>query len=272
MSLKEANSWRLGRGEDLSPLSPLYDPATLLLKSGELRGYYEHYLLRVLRLRAGDKLKVFPAPGRSHLRAYVEVELRDHLLVPIAYYEEKIPAPPLSETRVLIPLIKGEGMERVLGAVVQLGVGYIVIFQAERSVRKLKDRINTRFEKLILRESMASRRWFLPLIAIFPSLSIALSSVSDLKDTFIIYLDPQGERLHRLADRFEEEILESGAFTVLFGPEGGLTPEEEALLRERKVIKVSLGNLILRSELAPIVFLSQLSYILELKGIRGRGR
>ena len=52
---------------------------------------------------------------------------------------------------------------------------------------------------------------------------------------------------------------------VVFGSEGGLTPEEVAQLSQAGFQTVALGPRILRAETAPIYFLSALSYALELE-------
>ena len=51
---------------------------------------------------------------------------------------------------------------------------------------------------------------------------------------------------------------------MIFGPEGGLTVSEVAQLQEVGVQPVGLGPRILRTETAPLYFLSSLSYTMEL--------
>jgi 16S rRNA (uracil1498-N3)-methyltransferase len=51
---------------------------------------------------------------------------------------------------------------------------------------------------------------------------------------------------------------------IVFGPEGGLTNEEVAKLKENRFSICGLGPRILRTETAPLYLLSAVSYHFEL--------
>ena len=50
----------------------------------------------------------------------------------------------------------------------------------------------------------------------------------------------------------------------IFGPEGGISPEEIAAFEEKGGLKIGLGPRIMRAETAPLYALSSVSYALEL--------
>ena len=54
------------------------------------------------------------------------------------------------------------------------------------------------------------------------------------------------------------ELAPGQAVTVLSGPEGGLSPEEEAAARAAGFVPVSLGQRVLRAETAPLAALAAL--------------
>ncbi|MEK7694671.1 MAG: RsmE family RNA methyltransferase, partial [Pseudomonadota bacterium] len=60
----------------------------------------------------------------------------------------------------------------------------------------------------------------------------------------------------------EREAWRAGGVTLLIGPEGGLSPEEEDRARRAGFIGVSLGPRILRTETAGLTCLATLNAIL----------
>ena len=48
---------------------------------------------------------------------------------------------------------------------------------------------------------------------------------------------------------------------LLFGPEGGITEEEEKKLVEKGFVKTSLGNMVLRTETVIIYLMSIINYL-----------
>ena len=49
--------------------------------------------------------------------------------------------------------------------------------------------------------------------------------------------------------------------SLVFGPEGGLSKEEENFLVEKNFIKTSLGNTVLRTEIVPVMISSIIKYL-----------
>jgi 16S rRNA (uracil1498-N3)-methyltransferase len=57
----------------------------------------------------------------------------------------------------------------------------------------------------------------------------------------------------------DEGEAKRGEIILLSGPEGGLSPKEEAQAIEAGFVPVSLGHRVLRAETAPVAVLSALS-------------
>jgi 16S rRNA (uracil1498-N3)-methyltransferase len=53
---------------------------------------------------------------------------------------------------------------------------------------------------------------------------------------------------------------------VIFGPEGGLSPEEIDVFTQLGAVKIGLGPRIMRAETAPMYVLSAISFYTELMG------
>jgi len=181
-----------------------------------------------------EELRVFPASSPPEVERYLEVRLTKGRLLPLAYFQEKKPYLPLAGIGVAVPLIKGEGFERVLQASTQLGVGKLAIFQGERSVRSFKRNLELKVSKVVLKESIAARRWYLPVIGFFPSLGSLLSAVGEVD---VIVLDKSGIPLWK----FDGDLGALKRGLVVFGPEGGFSPQEKAILSRRGSLYISLG-------------------------------
>ena len=63
------------------------------------------------------------------------------------------------------------------------------------------------------------------------------------------------------------QLLKKDAKEVyaVFGPEGGLSPKETDLLKQKGFLMAGLGPRIMRTETAPLYFLAALSFALELE-------
>ena len=60
-----------------------------------------------------------------------------------------------------------------------------------------------------------------------------------------------------------EKIKPGESVVMVFGPEGGISEKEVELLKNEGFLSCALGPRILRTETAPLYFLSALSYVLE---------
>lgn len=63
-----------------------------------------------------------------------------------------------------------------------------------------------------------------------------------------------------------KEMKAGQSILIIFGPEGGLTEEEIALLNDAGFLSCSLGPRILRTETAPLYALAAVSFQTELMG------
>ena len=99
------------------------------------------------------------------------------------------------------------------------------------------------------------------------SLAQLLAKSADYDACLVAYEEDAKQGEHsRLRQACQTLKGQAGAkVLVVFGSEGGLTPEEVSQLCEAGFQTVALGPRILRAETAPIYFLSALSYALELE-------
>jgi 16S rRNA (uracil1498-N3)-methyltransferase len=186
------------------------------------------HLSKSLRMRSGDVLTA--SDGQGSWR-HVRFGATDRL---DATGEIITVAEPARETCVAFSLVKGQKPELVIQKLTELGLGRIVVLDADRSVVKWDDekidRAQHRWERIVREAAMQSHRVRLPKVeALIPALEwIGQAEVS--------------------IAHFGGGAVGSSDTSIAIGPEGGWSPEETAAAART----VSLGSTVLRAETAAI--------------------
>ena len=134
-------------------------------------------------------------------------------------------------------LAKSDRDELALQAAVELGATRIVPWQAQRSIvrwdqKAEKNRL--RWQTIAIESMKQSQRSFLPVVS-----DIVTSKQIVLEGTGVL-LDPRAQLT--LAD-----LPKSPTYTVVVGPEGGISDSELESLQEKGFISVRLGKGVLRA-------------------------
>jgi 16S rRNA (uracil1498-N3)-methyltransferase len=212
-----------------------------------------HHLRDVLRLRIGDPIEIAdPASGSvapaviTALTPLVTVEL----CAPAATQQRHGP-----EIHLLLALCKGQKNELVTDWATELGCASITLFQAERSIVRLKGAPDSRskaerFEKIAWGAAEQSRQNKPPAIAVHLSLEAAIDTIPATNGHLRLWgsLSPGAFRFSSIVS----DIQSATSVHLLIGPEGDLSPREEECLRINGFRPVSLGERVLRSELAAV--------------------
>ena len=223
----------------------------------QITGDDHHYLFRVRRLTVGSVLTLFDGAGRSAPATVTSIDSDQATLEvgqPIHAESDSL------MVTVLLPLIKGERMDRCITQLCELGVSSICLYRAERAVVDLsQERAMSRRERYVrLAEAAArqSRRVSLPTVTLPLPLSEAITTASDHQLKLMLAEDcPQ---------RPMKNALPSSAtrVAILSGPEGSLTDNERRQATDAGFIPVGLGPQILRAETAPVAALAIVSHLL----------
>ena len=94
-----------------------------------------------------------------------------------------------------------------------------------------------------------------------------INGVLDLRQfdkIFIAYEESAKEGETAVLARELSQVKAGEKILFIFGPEGGISPEEIAAFDEKGGLKIGLGPRIMRAETAPLYALSSVSYALEL--------
>lgn len=200
------------------------------------------HALRVLRLRPGEQITV--SDGRGSVVEATVGEGDDRLVAHVmARRLEPEPRPVL---HVYQALPKKGKLDLVVQKLTELGVASIHLFASRRSIPKwdaAKGQAHAaRLGEVARQAAMQSRRAWLPVVlAPVPLSSLELAEP-------VVVLDESATV--RLTEALPETAPQAVGLVV--GPEGGLTKEEVTALRARRVIPVSMGPLILRTETAAL--------------------
>jgi 16S rRNA (uracil1498-N3)-methyltransferase len=217
-----------------------------------------HYLLNVMRLKDGDKIRVFN--GRhgewsAHLDA---VTKRSCLL---ALDEQTREQDALPDIWLLFAPVKRARLDFIVQKAVEMGAGRILPVLTERTnVSRVKgDRLKANAMEAAEQCGLLA----VPEVAEPQSLSRLLDAWGDeAPGRKIIFCDEAaapGGALALLSSMKEGQ----GPLAVLIGPEGGFSPaERDRLLARDDTLPVSLGPRIMRADTAAIAALAAVQMVL----------
>ena len=214
-----------------------------------------HHLVRVVRLKRGEVIRVSSADGLNYLCEVSDIT-SDEL---IAKVKEEVPSTELSNKIYLFQALpKGDKMETIIEKCVELGVHEIIPVQMKNCIVKLDDKKKksklTRYQTVAETAAKQSKRSIIPKVADFMNFKDAFEYAKSLDILLLPYESKNG-----MKDTFDalDSIKEGMSIGVFIGPEGGFDSSEIELVRESCRI-ISLGRRILRTETAAICTLSML--------------
>ena len=211
-----------------------------------------HHLLRVLRVRIGDRLECFDGTGQRYFGVVVTATVRT-LTVSVGAQEHE--PPPICRVRLVQALIRPQRFSWLLEKATGLGVSDVMPFYAGRTRSRPTSRSRVpgalaRWQRIVQEAATQCGRATIPTLHEPQSFARSLAALAD-QPGILCTIDPTAASL-------EEHLSAFGpvpALTVFIGPEGDFTPEEIGAARERGVRVANLGTRTLRSETAALVAL-----------------
>lgn len=223
----------------------------------EITGEDAFHLLRVLRLREGEGLKVADAA----LRLFQAFVLKSGKHSVRLLVKSELPPPPAPyPIRLYLSLLKKEKMEWIIEKAVELNIEAVHLFPAERSIREeLNDHKWQRLQK-IADEALKQCGRLIPLrlekYAGFDPARAAQNAHEDALNLFCDELAPPGSQQLLIP-----EAAASRPVNLWIGPEGGWTEAERELASKNGFETISLAPLILRAETAALHAMSLATFL-----------
>jgi 16S rRNA (uracil1498-N3)-methyltransferase len=217
-----------------------------------LAGGAASHVTRVLRLRTGQTLTLFNGKGGEHA-ASIDKSHGGEVIVAVGEH-----MPIERESPFLITLAqgvsRGERMDLVVQKATELGVSRLVPVLTERSVVRLDaqqaDRKSNHWRAIAIAACEQCGRNRLPEVALPTKLRQLLHEPVGDRARLLLSLDA--------SRRIEDVPRPANGVTVLIGPEGGLSEEEQGDAQAAGFTAVHLGPRVLRTETAAIAALTLL--------------
>lgn len=224
-----------------------------------IKGPEALHMVRVLRMKAGDRLILMDGEGRRREAVIRSLGSKD-LVVDI---EKAANAPPPSPVKIVLcqSLLKAQAMDDLVKKTSELGVGTILPFHSSRTVVKLDterfERKRGHWEGIARSAAKQSDR----------DMPVHIGVLRNFDDICKHFVDDPALKVifwERTGTRDLKDLLRRppGPRTVVgvVGPEGGFSAGEVALAAESGFWPVSLGRRILRADTAAITFVSIVQY------------
>lgn len=225
----------------------------------EIGGAVTRHMLQVLRLKVGAPLILFTGDG-GEFHAVIRAINKQTVSLEI---DEFIERDVESELKISLAqgVSRGERMDYTIQKAVELGVNSIVPLKTQRTVVNLKgDNSNKRvmhWQKIVNSACEQCGRNTIPPVCAVEKYTSWLSGQDDSLNTDksikILLHHCADESFSSLADLSPAGLDQ---ITLLVGPEGGLSDEENDLALSAGFKPVKMGPRILRTETAAIVALS----------------
>ena len=205
---------------------------------------------QVLRLQPGDDLLLFDGLGGEWSarvarmgRSDVEVDVQEHLARE---------AEAAREVTLALAMPTNERMDFVIEKCTELGVARVVPLISTRSVLRLDgpraQRKQAHWQAIAVAACEQSGRNRVPRIEAVDRLASFAPSVAKASTRIVLSTGaPAAALATLLATQGDAPV------TLLVGPEGGFTPEEERCLREAGWLAASLGPRVLRADTAALL-------------------
>ncbi len=223
-------------------------------------GREHHHLARVLRLKTGERIRIFNEKGEIFSAVIKRVEPeRTIIQLENQIESEQIEIPLTLAQAFLRPKI----MDWLITKMAELRVAKIIPIITQRTVIKLENisaHKISRWKSLALEAAKQSQTSFVPEIYAPLKLKEFVLSCEEEKKYFLS--EHGGELLKDILNRDLQDLAQTKPVSVVFcvGPEGGWTKEEEHLFLDHAFVPVSLGKRIYRAETATFMVASILTH------------
>lgn len=246
--------------------------------TARITGQDVNHILNVLRMKAGDQILVSDGEGTDYTCEILGKADEESISLGIISAGGS-----LSEPGVRFYLFQGlpksDKFEHIIQKSVELGVYEVIPVQTARSIVKYDEKKartkRERWQKIAESAAKQSRRGIIPNVREVMTFKEALKYASagfDMDggaaqregDAGTINIIPyENFKDMQSTRRILSDIRPGMSVGIFIGPEGGFEEKEIQMANEAGVRCISLGSRILRTETAPLMLLSVLSFSLE---------
>ncbi len=224
-------------------------PSHLCDKIATIPEVERHHFRNVLRITAGDTIRIIDGEGSVYLAKVLGPE--NARLVCHEFHARVPPSFTLFQS-----LPKNDKMALILQKTTELGVTRVVPMHSEHSLKKPGRKRSERWERVVISAAKQCHRPWLPELVSVQPFARCLEQVKTF--SLSIICSAHEKELHIKEIFRGTPRVESLALFV--GPEGGFTEAEVAGAVEKGCIPVTLGQSRLRAETAAIAGIAVAAY------------
>ena len=211
-----------------------------------------HYLKNVMRCKEKDQINLFNENDKEFCSKILEIKKYERIL---KIFEFSTNTEIINDIFLIFSLVKKNKIDFIIQKATELGVRKIFPILTERS--SIRDINPSRMVAVAKEASEQSNRISIPEISNLQTIHDLLEQWDEKRS--ILYADEILKINKNLTILDRKNFVKS---SLLVGPEGGFSPEENDMLKNYKyVFPISFGETILRSDTAAIVGLSYLNII-----------
>ena len=205
-----------------------------------------HRLIHVLRMKAGQSLRLFNGKGGEYEATVSTIHRADVSILVNRYLDNDLESTLFTDLGIAV--IKRNAMDAALTRATEMGVSSITpLISTNSSIRK-NQLTPEHWQQIISSSCEQCGRNTLPCLNPVTDINQWLSQTStDIK----LVADPYTSQ--KISDIPERKV---SSVAMLAGPEGGLSQEETRLAESAGFLPVGLGKRILRAETVPIALLA----------------
>jgi 16S rRNA (uracil1498-N3)-methyltransferase len=225
-----------------------------------------HHIVRVMRMDIDDEIYCVNSLQQA-ARCRIEKISENEVIAKVVQWLEGEIELPVSVS-IVSGLPKGDKLEWIIQKGAELGAFKFIPFIAARSVVKWDEKKGekklVRWNKIAKEAAEQSHRTMIPEVSSPISIKELIKLSEGYNVKLIAYEEEAREGESSVLTKSLQSMTKGQSILAVFGPEGGLTESEVALLKEHGFMTCGLGPRILRTETAPLYLLSTVSYHFEL--------
>jgi 16S rRNA (uracil1498-N3)-methyltransferase len=231
--------------------------ARVVLPEGE-----GHHVTRVLRLRAGDDVRVFDGRGREWVARLEPSERRSTTTVELGAEVAPIPEPSVRVT-LAAGILKGDHMDAIVRDATMMGAAEIVPLVTEHVTVPKKawqgGAAQERWQRVAVASAKQCGRAVVPEIAPPVELAVVLSRHGG--QSIVMFVEPAVGADARAVSG--TPIAPGGTLLVLIGPEGGWSFAEVTQARTAGAVLAHLGPRTIRADAMATAALAAMGTVLN---------
>jgi len=219
------------------------------------------HISKVLRLDINDEVEIVDREKKEYIMKIVDIK-NDNICL------EKVSSIDIQredEIKIILyqGIPKGSKLEDICKNATQVGMYELVPVRFKRCVATdVNDKKIQRLQKIMDESVKQCKRTEIPEIRVPISFDEMMKDLQNNDANILFYEDERNQTIRDFVQKIRD-VKDIKSIGIIIGPEGGIDEKELEVMKKSNIDILSLGNRILRTEIAPIIAKSILTYELE---------